>query len=149
MAFLRAAVEGRIDDSRESLTRLGILTADSDLTNDELQQWFSYTNYPMTSPQPVTFTPDAVARIVGGFFDARDRHHPVAKINVPAEHVFTSRIVLAFNSVAAGLQATLPIRAIFDDLDGVTEPITELGKLHHAWVRERGLPGALDHHDHP
>ena len=23
------------------------------------------------------------------------------------------------------------------------------GKLHHAWVRERGLPGALDHHDHP
>ncbi|WP_245843375.1 ABC1 kinase family protein [Mycolicibacterium vulneris] len=149
VAFLRAAVEGRIDDSREWLTRLGILTAGSELTNAELQQWFSYTNYPMTAAQPVTFTPDAVARIVGGFFDARDRHHPVAKINVPPEHVFTSRIVLAFNSVAAGLQATLPIRAIFDDLDGVTEPITELGKLHHAWVRERGLPGALDHHDHP
>jgi hypothetical protein len=36
-----------------------------------------------------------------------------------------------------------------DDMDGVVEPITELGKLHHAWVRERRLPGALDHHDHP
>ena len=35
-----------------------------------------------------------------------------------------------------------------DDLDGVAEPVTELGKLHHAWVRERGLPLGLDHHDH-
>ena len=39
------------------------------------------------------------------------------------------------------------MRAIMDDMDGVAEPITELGKLHQAWVRERGLPGALDHHD--
>jgi hypothetical protein len=36
-----------------------------------------------------------------------------------------------------------------NDFDGVAEPTTELGKLHHAWVRERGLPSALDHHDHP
>jgi hypothetical protein len=34
-----------------------------------------------------------------------------------------------------------------DDLDGVAPPITELGKLHHAWVGERGLPGALDDHE--
>ncbi|GAB1812192.1 AarF/ABC1/UbiB kinase family protein [Mycobacterium sp. MUNTM1] len=149
VSFLRAAVEEHTNDSHELLTELGIITADSGLTNDQLREWISYTNYPMTLPQPVTFTPDAVARVVGGFFDVRDRDHPVAKITVPREHVFTSRIVLAFNSVAAGLQATLPIRAIFDDMDGVTEPVTELGKLHHAWVRERGLPGALDHHDHP
>jgi hypothetical protein len=70
-------------------------------------------------------------------------------VTVPAEFVFTSRIMLAFASVAAGLKATVPVRAIMDDLDGVAEPTTELGKLHHAWVRERGLPGALDHHDHP
>lgn len=149
VSFLRAVVEERMSDSHELMVQLGFITADSDMTNDELREWFSYTNYPMTLPQPATFTPDAVARIVGGFFDIRDRDHPAAKVAVPREHVFTSRIVLAFNSVAAGLQATLPIRAIFDDMDGVTEPITELGKLHHAWVRERGLPGALDHHDHP
>jgi hypothetical protein len=63
--------------------------------------------------------------------------------------VFTSRIMLAFASVAGGLHATVASRALMDDMDGVAEPITELGKLHHAWVRERGLPGALDHHDHP
>ncbi|MCA2253440.1 AarF/ABC1/UbiB kinase family protein [Mycobacterium intracellulare] len=149
VACLRAAIDGRISDSRDLLIQLGFISADSTLTADELQQWISYTNYPMTMPQPVTFTPDAVARILGGFFDVRDRHHPAAKVTLPPEHAFTTRIVLAFNSVAAGLQATLPIRAIFDDMDGVAEPITELGKLHHAWVRERGLPGALDHHDHP
>jgi len=34
-------------------------------------------------------------------------------------------------------------------MDGVAEPVTELGKLHHAWVRERGLPTGLEPHDHP
>ena len=29
------------------------------------------------------------------------------------------------------------------------DAVTELGKKHHAWARERGLPSALDHHDHP
>lgn len=33
-------------------------------------------------------------------------------------------------------------------LDDVAEPVTELGKLHHTWVRERGLPKALVHHDY-
>ena len=55
----------------------------------------------------------------------------------------------AGSSVFAGLNATVPARAIYDDPDGVAEPITELGKLHHAWLRERGLPSPLDHHDHP
>ncbi|SBS71671.1 hypothetical protein MHPYR_120002 [uncultured Mycobacterium sp.] len=43
----------------------------------------------------------------------------------------------------------MPARASADDTDGVAEPVTELGKLHHAWVRERGLPGALEHRGHP
>jgi hypothetical protein len=56
------------------------------------------------------------------------------------------RVQLSLTQVGAGLRATMPARAIVDDVD---EPITELGKLHHAWVRERGLPSALEHHDHP
>jgi hypothetical protein len=82
-------------------------------------------------------------------FDVSDPKHPVAQITVPPEHAFTSRVQLAWSSVAAGLGATASVRANMDDMDGVAEPITELGKLHHAWVRERDLPGALDHHDHP
>jgi hypothetical protein len=37
----------------------------------------------------------------------------------------------ALGSMADGLQATLPIRPILDDLDGVAEPTTELGGQHH------------------
>jgi hypothetical protein len=47
------------------------------------------------------------------------------------------------------LHATLPARAIADDMDGIAEPVTELGKSHHAWVRERDLPSAFDCHDQP
>jgi predicted unusual protein kinase regulating ubiquinone biosynthesis (AarF/ABC1/UbiB family) len=148
-SFLRAAVDGRRDDYRDLLAQMGFLDSGSKLTDDELQQWVSDMSYESTSAQPVTYTPAETARIVHGFFDVRDKDHPVAKITVPAEHVFTSRIMLAFASVAGGLHATVESRALMDDMDGVAEPITELGKLHHAWVRERGLPGALDHHDHP
>lgn len=149
VSFLWAAVEGRADDYREILTQLGMITADSVLSTGDLRQWLSATVYEMDMPQPVTFTPDTVARTIAGFFDVRDLDHPVARMAIPPEFVFSSRITLASNSLLAGLQACLPIRAIWDDMNGVAEPITELGKLHHAWVRERGLPGALDHHDHP
>ena len=64
------------------------------------------------------------------------------------EFVFLPRIQIAFAHMAVSLHATLPIPAILEDMDGIAEPTTELGKLHHAWVRERGLPSALDHHDH-
>jgi hypothetical protein len=56
-------------------------------------------------------------------FDLRDAGHPMARMNAPDDFVFLSRVQLAVASVFAGL--------------GATEPITELGKLHHAWVRER------------
>jgi len=49
---------------------------------------------------------------------------------------------------APEIQTAFPARAMVNDMDGVAEPITELGKLHHAWVRQSGLPSALDHHDH-
>jgi hypothetical protein len=96
-------------------------------------------------PQPVTFTPDAAAWWISGMTDVRSG----PELTMPSEFLFLGRVQLAWTSVAAGFGATLHARAIVDDLDGVAEPVTKLGKLHHAWVRERGLPGALDHHDHP
>ena len=150
VAAIRASMEERKDDFRDLLVQLGMVGADSSLTADDLQQWIVDTAaVDYTAAEPATFTPDATARTISGMFDIRDSNHVVARMSPPPWLVFTSRIQLAWASVTAGLQATLPIRAIMDDLDGVAKPITELGKLHHAWVRERGLPGALDHHDHP
>lgn len=145
---LRAAVDGRAHDLHSFMTQLGFVSDDSPLSPDELLQWIVDTGPEAYMPQPVTYTPEAIARTVHGFFDIRDTNHALAKITVPSEFAFTSRIMLACNSIFAGLEACLPVRAIFDDLDGVAEPVTELGKLHHAWVRERGLPLGLDHHDH-
>jgi predicted unusual protein kinase regulating ubiquinone biosynthesis (AarF/ABC1/UbiB family) len=150
VAAIRASMEERKDDFRDLLVQVGAVSADSSLTADDLQQWIVDTAaVDYTANEPVTFTPDATGRTISGMFDIRDSNHVVARMSSPPWLVFTSRIQLAWTSVAVGLQARLPIRAIMDDIDGVAEPITELGKLHHAWVRERGLPGALDHHDHP
>jgi predicted unusual protein kinase regulating ubiquinone biosynthesis (AarF/ABC1/UbiB family) len=150
VAATRAVIEGRKHDYRDLMVQAGFLAADAGLTADELYQWQSEMLYEfIASPQPATFTPETTARTVRGLFGLRDTNHPVARMHTPDDFVFAARLMLAVGSVNVGLQSRLPIRAIIDDIDGVAEPITELGKLHHAWVRERGLPAALDHHDHP
>ena len=63
--------------------------------------------------------------------------------------VFLSRVNLIMNPILAMLGATVHIRSIIDDMDGVAEPITPLGKQHDAWVRQRRLPYGLEPHDHP
>jgi predicted unusual protein kinase regulating ubiquinone biosynthesis (AarF/ABC1/UbiB family) len=150
VSMFRAVIEGRKNDYRHLMLQAGFLTAESDLTADEMYQWMSEILYEFTaSPQPATYTPETTARTVRGLFDLRAADHPMARMNVPDDYVFASRVQLALGGVSAGLGATAPARAIADDIDGVAEPITELGKQHHAWVRERGLPSALEHHDHP
>ena len=53
------------------------------------------------------------------------------------------------NPICATLGATVHVRSMIDDMDGVAEPITPLGKQHDAWVRQRGLPYGLEPHDQP
>lgn len=151
VAMNRALFEGRKEDMRDIMVLAGYLTADSDLTADELYQWQSELLYESmgTTPQPVTYTADSIDRVVRSLFDVRDTDHPVARMTAPDDYVFAARVQLAVSSVCAGLNATLPVRAIVEDFDGAADPVTELGKKHHAWARERGLPSALDHHDHP
>ncbi|KAB7754334.1 hypothetical protein [Mycolicibacterium mucogenicum] len=69
-------------------------------------------------------------------------------ITVPPDLVFFSRLNLSMNAIFTALHATFHARAAVDDMDGVAEPITELGRQHVAWVRERGLPFGTDDHEH-
>jgi hypothetical protein len=69
-------------------------------------------------------------------------------MSIPEDLVFTTRINLSVNTICAALRGTVHVRAMVDDLDGVAEPITPLGKQHVAWVRQRGLPFGLEHHEH-
>ncbi len=148
VAMSRAAIDDRIDEFRHHMVQLGFLTEDSDITAEELYEWFApMLHEVLANKQPATYTPDTTARTLSGLLDIRDSDHLLARMTVPKEQAFGSRVQLAIGHICAGLNATVYARASADDMDGIAEPITELGKLHHAWVRERGLPGALDHHD--
>ena len=147
VAAVRALIDGRTDDHRDLMVQAGFLTPGSPVSAEDLEQQAKDLAPDVHMPQPVTYTSDVTARKTSRMFDVRPA--TLGQTTVPPAFVFLGRTQIAWTSVAAGFGATLDVRAIMDDMDGVAEPITELGKLHHAWARERGLPGALDHHDHP
>ena len=69
------------------------------------------------------------------------------QMSIPPDLVFFSRINLSMNAVFSALRACIYNRGLLDDMDGVAPPVTELGRLHLAWVRQRGLPLGVDAHD--
>ncbi|HET6734096.1 ABC1 kinase family protein [Mycobacterium sp.] len=149
VAIVRCAIERRTDDLRAAMVQAGFITANSELTAGELQWFWSQVFYEIiVAPQPATYSPESPARTARWVFGL-DSANPLTRMTAPDDLAFAPRIQTAVSNVCGALHATMPARAIADDMDGVAEPITELGKLHHAWVRERGLPSALDDHDHP
>lgn len=145
----RASADGRKQDLRDLMVESGFFTRDSTLTADEVDQWWAALQFEFLAPQPFTFTPDTSQRGIRALLDVRSPNHPVRRMSVPEDFVFFSRLNLSVYAICAALGATIYARAIGDDMDGVAEPITPLGKQHHAWVRRRGLPCGLEHHDHP
>ena len=144
----RAALEGRRVDLRDRMIESGFLTGDSAMTADEAWEWYADMVHEWRAPQPVTFTSEAPARIVRGAIDIRPSEHPFRRMLIPSDLVFFLRISLNMNAICAQLHATFHAHAMVDDLDGAAAPITPLGKQHVAWVRERGLPFGLEHHEH-
>jgi ABC1 atypical kinase-like domain len=145
----RATVDGRKQDLRDLMVELGFLDCDSTLSTDEAYQWSAGTLHEFLAHQPVTYTPDTSERAIRDFIDIRSPDHPLRRMWVPDDFVLLPRINLCMNAVLAALRATIYVRSMLDDMDGVAEPLTPLGKQHHAWVRQRGLPCGLELHDHP
>lgn len=147
LGVMRAAIDGRAQDLRDCMVQAGFITEDSALTAKEALWYWSQVFYEMAvAPQPVTYAADSSARTAHWVFGLHDSSNPLTRMNAPGDLVFAPRIHTALSNVCSGLRATLPARAITDDMDGIAEPTTELGKRHHVWVRERGLPGAFDDH---
>jgi predicted unusual protein kinase regulating ubiquinone biosynthesis (AarF/ABC1/UbiB family) len=146
--MLRAAMGGRKDELRELMAETGFLTADSTLTSGEAYQWWEGIVYELLAPQPVTYTEQASARAIQLLLDVRSADHPLRRMSVPADFVFFSRLNLSMNAIFTALRATIYARAMLDDMDGLAAPVTDLGRQHVAWVRDRGLPFGMDHHDH-
>lgn len=146
--MLRAGMDGRKRDLHRLMGELGFFADGHTVSADEAYAWMAELNYELLAPQPITFARDTVQRAVHGLVDLRSSDHPVRRLSVPGDMVFFARFNLILNPIFAMLGATLYSRSIVDDLDGVAEPTTPLGKQHEAWVRERGLPHGMDHHGH-
>jgi predicted unusual protein kinase regulating ubiquinone biosynthesis (AarF/ABC1/UbiB family) len=149
VAMVRAGIDGRKRDMHALMAELGYFAGGSTLSADEAYRWMAEMLYEMLVPQPVTFTQDTSRRAIRALIDLRSPDHPVRRLSAPDDLVFFPRVNLILNPIFAALGATVHIRSSIDDMDGVAEPITPLGKQHHAWVRDRGLPYGLDPHDHP
>jgi predicted unusual protein kinase regulating ubiquinone biosynthesis (AarF/ABC1/UbiB family) len=147
VGMVHAAVNRRKGELRELMVESGFLTADSTLSADGTYQWWEGIIYELLAPQPATYTEQASERAIQFLLDVRAADHPMRRMSVPADFVFFSRLNLSMNAVFTTLRATLYARALLDDMDGAAAPITDLGRQHDAWVRERGLPHGMDHHD--
>jgi predicted unusual protein kinase regulating ubiquinone biosynthesis (AarF/ABC1/UbiB family) len=145
--MLRAAFDGRKADLHRLMVDLGFMTSDLTLTPDEAYQWMEEITYEVHAPQPVTFNSETSQRAVHAMLDARSPGHPMRRVSIPGDLIFFSRISFGINMICASLQASIHIRSIMADMDGVAEPITSLGKQHDTWVRDRGIPYGLEHHD--
>lgn len=146
ISIVRNTIDKRLDDLRADVVRAGFITDDYLISGQELCDFWTQVFYDViAAPQPVTYTPKSTARTTRWMFSP-DSANPLSRMQVPDDYAFAPRVNQALTNICADLHATLPARSIVDDMDGVAEPTTELGKLHHAWVRERGLPGAFDDH---
>ncbi|MFV8227700.1 ABC1 kinase family protein [Mycolicibacterium fortuitum] len=144
ISIVRNTIDKRIDDLRADVIEAGFITEDFPITGQELCDFWTQVFYDIiAAPQPVTYTPSSIARTTRWMFSP-DSGNPLSRMLVPDDYAFAPRVNQALTNICAKLHATLPARNIVDDMDGVAEPTTELGELHHAWVRDRGLPGAFD-----
>ncbi len=149
IGMLRAAIEARKHDLHELMAEIGYFEGNAPLSVDEAYQWIAELVHEVLAPQPITYTHDTSRRAIHALLDVRSPHHPVRRLSIPDDLIFFTRYNFSVNTVCASLEATIHARSMVDDMDGVAEPITPLGKEHDAWVRRRGLPHGLDRHDHP
>lgn len=149
VAMGRAAIDGRKHEMRDLMAELGYFAGGSNLSADEAYQWMAELLYEVLAPQPVTAGHDSPQRAIRALIDLRSPDHPVRRMSAPDDLVLFPRMSIVMSSIFAALEATVYARSIVDDMDGVAEPMTPLGKQHDAWVRRRGLPYGLEPHDHP
>lgn len=128
VTMMHTAVNRRKDELRELMVESGFLTADSTLTAEETFQWYAGIIHEILGPQPATYTEEASARAIEYLIDVRSADHPMRRMSVPPDFVFFSRLNLSMNAIFTALHATYHARAMLDDMDGIAEPVSDLGR---------------------
>jgi predicted unusual protein kinase regulating ubiquinone biosynthesis (AarF/ABC1/UbiB family) len=143
----RAVIDGRPTELRNLMFESGYFSSDQWVTADDLFEWSSQILHETLQPQPARYTRDTSRRAIQSILDAGSPNHVARHMTIPEDYVFFARLTLNVASLCAALGATHYARSIYDDMDGVAEPVTALGVSHRDWVRRRRLPFGLDHHD--
>jgi predicted unusual protein kinase regulating ubiquinone biosynthesis (AarF/ABC1/UbiB family) len=144
VGMFRAALDGRKQDLRDLMVESGYFAGDSTITADEAYQWWAELIDEWLIPQPATYTLGASQRAIHNLIDVRSPDHPGRRMSIPEGFALFPRVTLGLAAICATLGATIHARSIVDEIDGIAEPITPLGKQHVAWVRKRGLPFGLE-----
>jgi predicted unusual protein kinase regulating ubiquinone biosynthesis (AarF/ABC1/UbiB family) len=147
VAIARAVLDGRRNDLRDLMFESGFLGDDCSLSADEAYDWSAEILHESLQDQPVTYSVDTSRRAIRSILDARSPEHAARRMTVPEDYVFFARLTLSIASICAEMRVTHYARSIYDDMDGIAEPLTPLGKQHVGWVRGRGLPYGLQHHN--
>ena len=140
--MVRRTIDGQIGELYSAMYRLGLVSEDSSVTATDAHGWWQEYLKAFTAPQPYTYGALDGATLVRELVNKPDS--VAGQLDLPRDMVFLTRIDLGLDATLAQLRATLPVRAVVDELDGVGEPATELGRQHVAWARNRGLPFGME-----
>lgn len=144
-ALPRAAMSGTKQDIARAMIEAGFVWHNPVVTPDDLHRWWQPLLSPLVNPQPVRFGGPDFLDLARMMLLMQD-HPQLGDMYIPSEHMFAARLSVSFMSTLVALGAQLHARGCIDDMDGVAEPVTEMGRQHIAWVHRRGLPFGLDDH---
>ncbi|WP_282780611.1 MULTISPECIES: AarF/ABC1/UbiB kinase family protein [unclassified Nocardia] len=138
---IRAAAEERAEDLRDLMVQRGVIESPEEITPEECLEYVLAACEWALIDQELTITPELAS---GAFVLAVDPRASefagMKQQNLPPEHLFSRRADFLTFGMLGQLEATnnwhrIAREWLYDD-----EPVTDLGKAHHAWLATRPAP---------
>ncbi|MFI6867964.1 ABC1 kinase family protein [Nocardia sp. NPDC050406] len=138
---IRAAAEERAEDLRDLMIERGVIESPEEITAEECLEYVLAACEWALVDQPLTITPELAS---GAFVLAVDPRATefagMKQQNLPPEHLFSRRADFLTFGMLGQLEATNNWHRIAREWLYGDEPVTELGKVHHEWLRTRPAP---------
>jgi predicted unusual protein kinase regulating ubiquinone biosynthesis (AarF/ABC1/UbiB family) len=142
--IMRGCLRNDVPTTWKAAVEIGVFSSSSEVTSQEVFDYFRRPSEMYWAEQPFTVTPEYVAAMIESRFSPTGPsgnacRHAVA----PPEYTMTSRIEMGAMSVIAELRATSYWGSMVAELVEDAAPHTTMGKLDHAFFAEQ--QGASSH----
>ncbi|MBF6182935.1 Probable ubiquinone biosynthesis protein UbiB [Nocardia otitidiscaviarum] len=138
---IRAAAEERAEDLRDLMVQRGVIESPEEITPEECLEYVLAACEWALIDQELTITPELAS---GAFVLAVDPRASefagMKQQNLPPEHLFSRRADFLTFGMLGQLEATNNWHRIAREWLYGDEPVTDLGKAHHAWLATRPAP---------